>query len=178
MKNHLKRNISTLSINILPFVPEILPMNESLNSMSVWTLKAHTHFLSPFLALAPSSWPHTRPSIQRPSSSSHVGPPRCLCIHRAAWDWCVRLKEPVELAASSMLTRLYRASFDLRPLLCSGAHDESLFEEKLWWIEFLVLVKTLMYFFSKERIKNKKNFADSGLPYSRNVGTLLLLTSL
>lgn len=148
-------------------MPKILPISEPINSMFVWALKAQTHFLSFLFSTSLFCRPHTRPSIQRTSSYSHTGPLRCLCIHRAAWDWSVRLKEPVSLAASSsMLTRLYRASFDSRSPLCSETRES--LREKLWWIEFLVLVKALMYSWFKKK-ENVKITPESGV-------ALLLLT--
>lgn len=72
-----------------------LNVQQSINSLSVWTARPHSP--SSLLSLCPSppssAGPHTRPSIQRPSSCSHSSPPRCWCRARADWVWSVRGEE-------------------------------------------------------------------------------------
>lgn len=91
-------------------------------------------------ALSPLLQPHTRPSIQRLSSSSHSGPPRALCTDTLPGiEVAAGLGEPVG-ASSSVMMRPRRASFDTRVLLCSVWWWYLVFQErrkKWWWKDFL-----------------------------------------
>lgn len=126
-KKNPYRYLNNIFLICLKVLSKHLNIHGSINTPSVCTLRGHSlAFLSLFLSYV--CWPHTRPSIQRPSSSSHSGPLRCLCRHWAAWDWSVRLKEPVRpIASSSLLTGLYRVSFDFYSPLGSKPHEEAMF---------------------------------------------------
>ena len=147
------KNVQTQFMNISHDVPELHLKVWMYWSPSIAYLShhlGHTHSLSLLSVLRFASLSLLTATHKAVHSKALLiwlqrSPEVPVCTDPAAWDWSGSQEaEPLgSVASSSLMTKLYRASFDAHSLLCSEFDDEGLFEKKWLQREFLALVQYL-----------------------------------